>query len=305
MSQALLDPRDAVDLAEAIELALEEQGRLIHQRAEAEAAESRELAVPDPVDFSIEAGIRPDPWQAELLRSADPQVILNCSRQSGKSTTTATLAVHTALYQPNSLVLLISRALRQSSELFRKCGSVYHAVSRPVRTTSESALTVEFENKSRIVALPGNEATIRSFSAPRLIVIDEASRVPDALYYSVRPMLAISGGRLMLLSSPFGKRGFFYREWSEGGAAWRRFKVTAEQCPRYTPEFLVEERRAMPKWFYDQEYDCSFEDNVAQIFPTDLVLAAGSDALEPLFGMTTASTLAGDPALTPLFGAMP
>jgi hypothetical protein len=75
----------------------------------------------DPVQFSIAAGIPPDPWQARVLRSTAPRLILNCSRQSGKSTTTGTLAVHTALYQPGSLILLLSPGQRQSGELFRKC----------------------------------------------------------------------------------------------------------------------------------------------------------------------------------------
>src|SRR3954471_489885 len=65
-------------------------------------------------------GFHPDPWQSRLLRSSAKQVILNCCRQSGKSTTTSILALHTALYQPNSLVLLISPTQRQSKELFAK-----------------------------------------------------------------------------------------------------------------------------------------------------------------------------------------
>jgi hypothetical protein len=50
----------------------------------------------------------PDPW---FLRSAAPRILLNCSRQSGKSTVTALLAAHTALYQPGALVLLLSPTL--------------------------------------------------------------------------------------------------------------------------------------------------------------------------------------------------
>jgi hypothetical protein len=45
-----------------------------------------------------------------------------------------------------------------------------------------------------------------------MLVIDEASRVDDTLYLAVRPLLAVSGGRLVALSTPFGKRGWFHDE---------------------------------------------------------------------------------------------
>jgi hypothetical protein len=53
-----------------------------------------------------------DPWQRELLRCADRSVLLNCSRQSGKSTAVAALALHQALIRPEALVLLIAPAER-------------------------------------------------------------------------------------------------------------------------------------------------------------------------------------------------
>jgi hypothetical protein len=53
-----------------------------------------------------------------------------------------------------------------------------------------------------------NEATIRGFSGVAPLIVDEASRVSDELYQAIRPMLAASGGEILLLSTPFGKRGF-------------------------------------------------------------------------------------------------
>src|SRR5438874_11416147 len=158
----------------------------------------RDLALAlDPALLAERAGLAPDPWQAKVLRSAAPRMLLNCSRQSGKSTVTAVLAVHTVLYEPASPVLLLSPTLRQSQELFRKCLDVYRALDRPVPAEAESALRLELENGSRIVSLPGEDGSIRGFSGVRLLLIDEASRVEDALYMSVRPMLAVSGGRLV------------------------------------------------------------------------------------------------------------
>ena len=121
----------------------------------------------DPVRVAERAGIVPDAWQARMLRSASPRLLLNCSRQSGKSTMTGILAVHTAVYDPESLVLLLSPTLRQSGELFRKALSVYRALGRPVPPESETALSLALENGSRIVSLPGEEGTIRGYSGVR------------------------------------------------------------------------------------------------------------------------------------------
>jgi hypothetical protein len=97
----------------------------------------------DPVQLAKRAGIEPNPWQREVLRSPAPRLLLNCARQSGKSLMAAILAVHRALYEPGALVLLLSPSLRQSQELFRKCLDVYHAIGRPIPAEAESALRVE------------------------------------------------------------------------------------------------------------------------------------------------------------------
>jgi hypothetical protein len=236
----------------------------------------------DPVIFSRQAGIEPDDWQARVLRSTAPRLLLNCSRQSGKSTTVATLALHTAIYAAPALVLLLSPGLRQSSELFRKVLDVYKALDRPVPAEAESVLRLELENGSRIVALPGKDATVRGYSGARLLIVDEASRGEDTLYYSVRPMLAVSSGRLALLSTPWGKRGFFYEEWTNG-QGWERYEVPATQCPRISKEFLEEERRALAPFFFQQEYECQFSETADSVWSHDLIQATLVDDLLPMW----------------------
>src|SRR5262245_50194801 len=179
----------------------------------------------DPARILRAGGLTPDRWQIELLAAPHRHMLLNCSRQAGKSTTVAALALHTALFTSGSLTLLLSPTLRQSAELFRKVLDAYIAVGRPVSARGCSRTHLELVNRSRIVGLPGREATIRSFSGVTLLLIDEAARVPDDLYRSVRPMLAVSRGRLVCLSTPFGKRGFFYREWEDAAAPWHRVRI--------------------------------------------------------------------------------
>jgi hypothetical protein len=233
----------------------------------------------DPVELARESGLDPDPWQADFLRSRDPRILLNCSRQSGKSTVTALLAVHTALYEPGALVLLLSPSLRQSQELFRKALDVYRPFAHTAPTDSESALRMELDNGSRIVSLPGKEQTVRGFSGVRLLAIDEAARVTDDLYYALRPMLAVSGGRLIALSTPFGSRGWWYEAW-RSPESWRRFRVPADECARISQAFLEEEQRTMGQWWFAQEYGCEFVDAQTQAFSRDDVERAFSEAVD-------------------------
>jgi hypothetical protein len=219
----------------------------------------------DPVALVARGGMTPDPWQARVLRSTSRRMLLNASRQSGKSTTTAGKAVHTALYAPGSLSLLLSPSLRQSGELFRKCLDLYRALDRPVPAEAETRLTLELDNGSRIVSLPGTDGSIRGYSGVDLLAVDEAARVPDALYMSVRPMLAVSGGVLMALSTPFGTRGWWYEAW-RSSEPWERYEVPAAECPRISPAFLEEEHRTMGDFWYAQEYTCQFLAALSQAF---------------------------------------
>jgi hypothetical protein len=237
----------------------------------------------DPTVLAQAVGMDPDPWQAEVLRTDHPRVLLNCCRQSGKSTTTATKAVHVAVYEPGALILLLSPSQRQSGELFRKVLAVYKALGRPVPAEGENALSLTLENGSRVISLPGSEATVRSFSAVRLLIIDEAARVPDETYSAVRPMLAVSGGQLIALSTPWGCRGWWYDAWENGGKAWQRVLTPANDCPRISPAFLADERASLGPWFYEQEYECQFRAAGGQLFSEEMIAGLFSPDVQPLF----------------------
>jgi hypothetical protein len=243
----------------------------------------RHVVVDDRVEFARSLGIVPDSWQERLLQSASPRVLLNCARQSGKSTMAAIIALHQALWWPSSLVLILAPAERQAKELFSKVAEACRTLGHTIPADSYRKLGMELSNGSRIEALPGTEKTIRGFSGVDLLLVDEASRVSDDLYFAVRPMLAVSGGALMMLSTPYGKRGIFFEEWSQG-VGWERYGVPARECPRIPASFLEEEKRALPARVYRQEYECSFEDTEDQVFSYEDVAAAISADVTPLFG---------------------
>jgi hypothetical protein len=246
------------------------------------AASDLALAL-DRVAFARALRIEPDPWQEDLLRSSSNRVLLNCCRQSGKSTMSGLIALHRALYHPGSLILCLAPSERQSKELFAKVTDFYRRWVHAPPAESDRKLGMKLRNGSRIEALPGTEKTIRGFSGASLLLVDEAARVADELYFAVRPMLAVSGGALMMLTTPYGKRGVFFEEWT-GGVGWERYEVPASECPRISPEFLEEERGVLPSWVYRQEYECSFEETEDQVFTTEMVERAVTSEVTPLFG---------------------
>jgi len=250
----------------------------LQQRAAAVATEKLSS-----VELAEACGITPDEWQRDLLLSTDRQVVLNCSRQSGKSTLTALCALHTALYEANSLVLVLAPSQRQSMETYRKVRDNYNLLTGVPELTQESSLKLELANGSRVQVLPGKESNVRGFSGVSLLIVDEAARVPDELYQAVRPMLAVSGGRIVLLSTPSGSRGFFWNEWVEGGPDWKRVRVTADQCPRIPSEWLEKERGRIGDWWYSQEYMCTFVDSLEACFSTADIQAAISSEVVSLW----------------------
>ena len=227
-------------------------------------------------------GMVPDEMQAKILRTKSKRGILNCSRQWGKSTITAAKAMHHAMQKDESLTLVVSPSARQSGEFLRKAAEFARRLGIRPQGDGDNEISLELPNRSRIVGLPGTEATIRGFSAVSLLLVDEAARVSDDLYLAIRPMLAVSNGTLWLMSTPHGRTGFFYEAWEHGGPEWERYRAPATECPRISAAFLEEERATMGERWYRQEYLCEFEDTVSGVFDGRLVDEAITDEVQPL-----------------------
>src|SRR5262245_7516154 len=239
----------------------------------------------DPVLLARDCGITCDPWQADLLRQMPRRALLCCSRQSGKSLITALAALWCALYEAPALIVIASPSMRQSAEMLRTLTGLYSKLADVPEKVGESVLKLELANGSRILSVPGSEKTIRGLSKVTLVIVDEAARVPDELMAALRPMLAVieHGGRLIMLSTPFGKRGEFYRAFTEGGDEWTRISVPASACPRITQEFLQEELKQLGAQRYAEEYDLQFLENDEQVFGTGIIEAAFTRDVRPLW----------------------
>jgi hypothetical protein len=251
---------------------LRDSARPVGRAAQKEASRDRDAADWARTELDFDA----DAKQAEALRSGSKRVVLNCTRQWGKSTVTAAKALHTATQHTGSLTLVVSPSARQSGEFLRKASTFARRLGMPAKGDGDNEISLALPNGSRIVGLPGKEETVRGFSAVSLLLVDEASRVSDDLYRAVRPMLAVSNGSLWLMSTPFGKRGFFYETWMHGGTEWQRVRATARECPRIPAAFLEEERAAMGERSFRQEYLCEFEDSVSTLFDREIVERAFS-----------------------------
>jgi len=212
--------------------------------------------------------LRPYPYQLALLKDSSSRIVVKAGRQTGKSTAVALLALQLAI-TPNKTILIISPSLRQSSELLRKVKKFLSQLDIPAHR--ETTHEIELHGGSRIISLPASEYTIRGYSA-HMVIVDEAAFVPDTLYNAITPMLAATNGRLILVSTPFGKRGYFYRAWLDDGFSHHEFSVN--ECPHISHEFLEEERSRMSEFAFRQEYLAEFVEYERAVFPYSLVMGA-------------------------------
>jgi hypothetical protein len=265
---------------------IDERGEESNRRRDPEAPEGGTAAEWARRELGFEA----DATQTRVLNTSSRRVLLNCTRQWGKSTVTAAKAIHRAHTMPGSLTLVVSPSARQSGEFLRKAEEFARRLNVKPKGDGDNDISLVLPNRSRIVGLPGREATIRGFSAVGLLLVDEASRVNDEMYLSLRPMLAVSNGTLWLMSTPHGKTGFFWETWQaalrdaggDEGNGWETIRVPAAECPRIPKTFLEEERKTMGDLWFRQEYGCEFVDAVSGVFDRDVVEKAVTRDVEPL-----------------------
>lgn len=245
----------------------------------------------DPARTLLEAGLTPDPWQQQLLRQRPHRALVVASRQTGKSTTTAAYGLHTAATRAGSTIIIVTPTQRQSSEMLLRVRALA-AASPQLRTGRESALSLELRpSRGRVLALPGTPTAVRGYTAD-LAILDEAAYIPDDTYRALRPTLAATGGALIALSTPGGRRGWYYHAWNgqeeqqeEGEDTdpqqqWERVAVTAEQNPRISAAFLTSERAELGEAMFRQEYYCEFIASQGAVLDPALLAAAEHGTLD-------------------------
>lgn len=202
-------------------------------------------------------GLTPDPWQERLLTSASPRVVVVASRQQGKGTGAAALALHLAMFRRDADVVMLSKSLNQSKELLKRTKTLFAPFAGRWRLTSDTAGGIAFGNGSRILSVPAGDAA-RGYS-PALLVLDEVGFIPDAVIAEALPLVAATRGRIVALSTPPPRRGWLWDVWHEGGPDWERIHVTAADNPRLDPEQVARDRALMGAARAAREFDAEFK----------------------------------------------
>lgn len=225
-----------------------------------------------------------DPWQSRVLHSTDPRLLILSSRQVGKSTIVALLAAWTAVFRPHSLILLISRTQLQAKELFLKASEYLKQIE--IALSVDNLLSCRLaSNGSRLISLSADQPdSLRGYSAPNVVLVDEATFCLDETAKVVFPLMATSkrGGKLIAMATPHAKFGWFFEAWTNGGAAWSREQISCYDCPRISREYLELMRLSMPEWQFRSEFLCEFGDEIEQCYSTDLIRACVDMAYAPL-----------------------
>jgi hypothetical protein len=230
--------------------------------------------------------IVPDDWQARILRTRERQIIANCCRRAGKSAVAAVLAAWTAVYSPGSTTLIVSRGQDQAKELFQAVSGFLKSHPSNPRMSADSMTRCSLTNGSRVISLATGDS-VRGYS-PQLIIVDEAAFVDDRTHKAIRPMLALKSkranraARLVMMSTPHGRRGEFFETWTNGGPEWHREKITANDCPRIDQVFMEQERQRIGEFWLKQEYYGEFCEAEDQLFSNEHIDAAFCASIKPL-----------------------
>ncbi len=267
---------DAGDLASAL---MQIQGlRPPDETVQAEPLQEDALRrfVRDPAAFFAWLGVKLFPYQAEglaLVQEGD-RVALVWGRQTGKDTLTGLYGLWLALTAPGAKVVCVSPSQRQSDLWMEKLRA--YALSRPAlrdAVTDLSQTEIAFSNGSRVYSLPsgvGGGITIRGFSKVSLLVFNEAAWVAEEVYQAAGPFLAASeGGKVVLISTPFGQSGYLWRAWNS--PLFAKLGVPSSASPLISAAFLAKERQAMDPLSYASEYEARFLSSQNAYFPTELV----------------------------------
>ena len=260
--------------------------RLLNKRLEKVEAKVRDSLrekhqglLDSPIVFAEKVlAVKPFPYQARLLNDKSRRIVACMGRQTGKTTTIAMKALYFVETNSDVTVLITSPSLRQSMIMFDRIASfVYSTAYLRNKVVRATRTVIQFENGSRIIALPCSENLLRGYTA-HLIVMDEAAFMPEEVITQIIfPMLSTTNGSAIFLSTPWGRDHFFYRAFMD--SKYSVHKVKSSECPLIKPEFLDEMKQNMTDQAYRMEYEAEFVEELSCYFPQDLIRGCVDPAL--------------------------
>lgn len=214
-----------------------------------------------------------DEWQIEVLQTQG-NICLRSGRQVGKSTVISIKAGDYALLNNKKTIMVIASVERQAALLFEKIlAYIYETDKQAIKKGKDRPTKhkLQLKNGSVIHCLPTGESGygIRGYTID-LLIADEAAFIPEAVWSAVTPMMATTKGDTILLSTPYGREGYFARCFNDD--AYTKFHISSEECGRIDKDFLVHEKQTMTKLQYSQEYLGEFVDELMQFFSDKLII---------------------------------
>ena len=219
-------------------------------------------------------------YQKKILEDPYPFVVINKSRQTGISTVIAMDALTNCMFKENFLHLVISRNEITTREIIGYCYDLLYSMPEPLVKfyvlKTESKTEFQFANGSRLICLANSSGAGRGFAA-NAVDLDEFAFVNEAekdrdkqILSSVGPAIS-RGGKLRIISTPFGKQGEYWRIWSNP-TNFSTHKINWKECPELVAsgkDFLITSLPEPKEIYWAQEYENQFVESITGFIPVE------------------------------------
>ncbi len=225
-------------------------------------------------------------------------------RQSGKTRLASLICAFEAVtFRPTDLtatyVLAIAQDLRGAQRtLFDYTQSFFEPKQLASLVSDRRAETLTLRNRATVACYPCSPGAIRGLRA-RVVVCDELAFYRGSDYRpldremlrSVRPCLATTGGKLIILSSPYGQSGALWelhrKHFGQDGSSVLVWRASAPDMNPTLPKDYLDRMREEDPEAYRSEVLGEFRAGVAAFFEPesiDSVVVPGRRELLPVAG---------------------
>lgn len=209
------------------------------------------------------------------------------SRQLGLSTITAAYAVWLAIFYKDKNILIIATKKETAINLVKKIKFAIQNLPQWLLLPSytETMTDIRFSNGSSIKAIPTSPDAGRS-EALSLLIVDEAAFIRDfeQIWTGLYPTLT-TGGNAIVLSTPNGVGGMYYKLWTDAEAKQNDFNTIRLPWyvhPEHDQVWFDKETRGLPKRKVSQEYLCDFLSSGDTFLQPDVLEILNDEIADPI-----------------------
>jgi len=218
-----------------------------------------------------------DQWQEEYI-TTPPEIdcFLLTTRQAGKTTAMSIKSVNLCVqnFGKGDCILISSITEKQAFHMLAKAlayaKEVYPKETILKGKDKPTKHRMNFKSGASILCYAAGESGegLRGFTIKKHMV-DEGSRMSEEFFVATGPALSVCQGSQDIASTPCGKEGYFYE--ASKDKTFKKFYVSAENCPRHSKEFLEKAKSRMTSLQYAQEYLAQFLDEFKRVFTKEWI----------------------------------